>query len=67
MYIYVLIFQQESNKSEQQLGVVTLDLAKTSKIADGILKKVGLLLPGGRVHGQIDKKKRPRMKKNDCR
>jgi hypothetical protein len=32
--------QQESNKSEQQLGVVTLDLAKTSKVADGILKKV---------------------------
>ena len=36
----LFIFQQESNKSEQQLGVVTLDLAKTSKVADGILKKV---------------------------
>ncbi len=37
---HVLLLQQESNKSEQQLGVVTLDLAKTSKVADGILKKV---------------------------
>jgi hypothetical protein len=32
--------QQEANKSEQQLGVATLELAKTSKVADGILKKV---------------------------
>jgi hypothetical protein len=42
-YIFKTTFfhcQQESNKSEQQLGVVTLDLAKTSKVADGILKKV---------------------------
>lgn len=36
----IMLLEQESNKSEQQLGVVTLDLAKTSKVADGILKKV---------------------------
>ncbi len=41
--------QQESNKSEQQLGVVTLDLAKTSKVADGILKKVRMGGKGGTI------------------
>ena len=34
------MIQVEEHKAEGQLGSVTMDLAKTSKVADDILKKV---------------------------
>lgn len=36
----VMLLEVEENKSDLQLGTVAMDLAKTSKVADSILKKV---------------------------